>query len=138
MFSRHHHEPPRSNYSAADQPACRKTRNSGYSMAAGDFVDTGRRRGNRRIPDDPGFILNEVQSRALSGIEYAGWDICFLRDRPFLDPQIVIHNREDDRFGILDIDGRIWIPDDLQVRAQNPRGPAHKRPQAQNLAYITV
>ena len=113
--------------------------NTGDGTVAGDFpASERRRRGAFRIPDDPGFVLSEAQSGALPGIRYAGWDICFLRERPFQNPEIVIHNREDGRFGILDIDGRIRTPGELKVRKQGTPDPAPERRQVHDLAYITV
>jgi hypothetical protein len=105
---------------------------------ARDPLDCERRRGHTRIPDDLTFLLSRSQSTALPGIRYAGWDICFLRERPFMDPQVVIHNREDGRFGILDIDGSIRLPDGLRVRKQPPQDPLPEIQKAQNHTYITV
>ena len=97
-----------------------------------------RRRGHTRIPDDLRLILSEAQSTALPGIQYAGWEICFLRERPFMDPEVVLHNREDGRFGILDIDGSIRAPEALKVRKQTPRDPPPELQQTQKHTYITV
>ena len=49
-----------------------------------------------------------------------------------------MQQREDDRFGILDFDGRLRIPDELKVSAQTPDDPATETRQASDLAYITV
>jgi hypothetical protein len=74
----------------------------------------------------------------LPGIQYAGWEICFLRERPFMDPEVVIHKREDGRFGILDIDGSIRAPGDLKVRKQKMPELAPEIEQTQKHTYITV
>lgn len=97
-----------------------------------------RRRRHARLPDDPGSLLSEAQSSALPGIQYAGWEICFLRERPFMDPEVVIHNREDGRFGILDIDGSIRAPGELKVRKQKTPELATEIEQTQKHTYITV
>ena len=135
MSSRQRHAPRHDSNPASCLPAYR---NGTDRSSAGNFVKGERRRGNTRIPGDPAILLNEAQTTALSGIEYAGWDICFLRQRLFLDPEIVMHNHDDDRFGILDFDGSIRIPDDLEVRTQNPHEPAPGKRQSRDLAYITV
>ena len=113
-------------------------RKNGHMTIARDSLDCERRRGHVRIPDDLTFILSESQASALPGIQYAGWDICFLRERPYMDPEVVIHNREDGRLGILDIDGLIRMPDKLKVRKQTPQERLPEIRQARNLAYITV
>jgi hypothetical protein len=138
MDSRQHHVPRHDSNPASYLQADRSERNSKQRTIAGNAVNGERRRGNARLPNEPAILLNEAQSTALSGIEYAGWDISFLRERLFLDPEVVMHNHDDDRFGVLDFDGRIRIPDDLEVRTQRPDEATHGERQAHDLAYITV
>ena len=111
---------------------------NGHLTITRESPGTERRRGNTRIPDDPGSLLSEAQSTALPGIQYAGWEICFLRERPFMDPVVVIHNREDGRFGILDIDGSIRAPGELKVRKQKTPELTTEIEQTQKHTYITV
>mgnify|MGYP001816479482 FL=1 len=138
MCSQQRNAPPRDNPSSTDLLPDSKERNSEHRTTAGNSVDGERRKGDRRIPNDPVITRNDAQSTALSGIDYTGCDICFLRERPFLDPEIVMQQREDDRFGILDFDGRLRILHELKVRAQNPDDPATETRQASDLAYVTV
>ena len=111
---------------------------NGHLTITRESPGTERRRGHTRIPDDPRLLLSEAQSTALPGIQYVGWEICFLRERPFMDPVVVIHNREDGRFGILDIDGSIRAPVELKVRKHKTSHPAPGIEQTQKHAYITV
>ena len=131
------HVPYRNGYPPVDASSCGHVRN-GHLTITRESLDSERRRGHTRIPDDLGFLLNKAQLNALPGIQYAGWDICFLRERPYMDPEVVIHNREDGRFGILDIDGSIRAPDELKVRKQTPQDSMTEIRQTQNLTYITV
>jgi hypothetical protein len=132
------HVPYRNGHPPVNASSCGHVRDKGHLTIARDPLDCKRRRGHTRIPDDLTFLLSTPQSTALPGIQYAGWDICFLRERPFMDPEVVIHNREDGRFGILDIDGLIRLPDELRVRKQTPQDPLPEIHQAQNHTYITV
>mgnify|MGYP000346734097 FL=1 len=86
MDSRQHHVPRHDSNPASYLQADRSERNSKQRTIAGNAVNGERRRGNARLPNEPAILLNEAQSTALSGIEYAGWDISFLRERLFLDP----------------------------------------------------
>jgi hypothetical protein len=97
-----------------------------------------RRRRHARIPADLRLLLSKAQSTALPGIQYAGWAICFMRERPFMDPEVVLYNREDGRFGILDIDGSIRAPGELKVRKQKTPELTKEIEQTQKHTYITV
>ena len=131
------HVPCRNGHLPVDASSCRHVRD-GHLTITRESPGSERRRGHTRVPDDLIFLLSKPQSTALPGIRYAGWDICFLRERPFMDPEVVIHNREDGRFGILDIDGLIRTPEALKVRKQTPRKLAPEAQQTEKHAYITV
>jgi hypothetical protein len=131
------HVPYRDGHTPVDAANCGHVRD-GHLTITRESPGSERRRSHARIPDDLRFLLSKAQSTALPGIHYAGWDICFLRERPFMDPEVVIHNREDGRFGILDIDGSIRAPGELKVRKQTTLEPAPEIQQTQKHAYITV
>lgn len=69
MCSQQRNAPPRDNPSSTDLLPDSKERNSEHRTTAGNSLDGERRKGNRRIPNDPVITLNDAQSTALSGID---------------------------------------------------------------------
>jgi hypothetical protein len=131
------HVPHRNGYPPVDASSCGHVRD-GHLTITREPLDSERRRGHVRIPDDLRLRLSKPQLTALPGIQYAGWDICFLRERPFMDPEVVLYNREDSRFGIMDIDGSIRAPGELKVRRQAPQDSPPEMQQTLKHTYITV
>ena len=78
-----------------------------------------KRTGDVPIPDNLEELLNKEQRQALPGLEYSGWEPCFSRKKTFLEPEIVMRNRHDNRLGILEYDGSIRIQGDIDVRDED-------------------
>ena len=85
-------------------------------------MDREKRKGNIPLPKNLKEVLNEAQWQALSGIEYAGWELRFLRRPLFQEPMLFIQNPNDGRIGILDKDGSIKIQSNIKVREQGEVG----------------
>jgi hypothetical protein len=96
-------------------------------------MDREKRKGAITIPDNLQEMLNEVQRRALPGIECLGWEPRFLRRPLFMAPVLVMHNFNDGRIGILDEDGRIIIQTNIKVREQENQ--TQTSPPLNNLHY---
>ena len=65
-------------------------------------MDREKRKDNAPIPDNLAEVLNQSQRNTLPGLNYSGWESCFLRMRMFLDPEIVLCNRNDNRPVVLE------------------------------------
>ena len=85
-------------------------------------MDREKRKGNIPLPKNLKEVLNEAQWQVLSGIEYAGWELRFLRRPLFQEPMLFIQNPNDGRIGILDKDGSIKIQSNIKVREQGKVG----------------
>ena len=75
-----------------------------------------KRKGNIPIPGNLKEFMNEAQWKALSGIEYTGWRLRFVRRPLFQEPMLFIQNPNDGRIGILDKDGNVKIQPKIKVR----------------------
>jgi len=84
-------------------------------------VDRERRKGIVPIPDNLNEMLNTPQRQALSGIEYTGWALRFLRRPLFQDPVLVVQNLNDGKIGVLDTDGTVKMQPAVKVREQEGR-----------------
>ena len=73
-------------------------------------MDREKRKSDTSIPANLEEMLNEAQQQALPGIKYLGWEPRFLRKPMFQAPELVMQNSSDGRTGMLDVDGRIRIP----------------------------
>jgi hypothetical protein len=82
----------------------------------GGVMENDRRCGSEPVPSQLYESLNEVQRKLLPGIKCSGWELCFSRERLFLDPEIVIRNRYDNRLGVLEYDGSIRILANTKIR----------------------
>ena len=60
--------------------------------------------------------LNLVQKLALYQAENFGWELQFIRKPLFQEPTAVICNTERDRIGLLELDGRINVKPEIEVR----------------------
>jgi hypothetical protein len=72
-----------------------------------------------QIPMQMDEVLNEAQRKALPGVLYSGWEPCFMRKRMFLEPEIVMLNRNDNRFCIFEYDGTIRLQGGIKVREED-------------------
>lgn len=84
-------------------------------------MDRERRKGMIPIPDDLNERLNKPQRQALSGIEYTGWALRFLRRPLFQDPVLVVQNLNDGKIGVLDKGGSVKVLAGIKVREQEGR-----------------
>jgi len=80
-----------------------------------------RRCGTEPIPTNLDEMLSEAQRKSLPGIEYSGWELCFFRKKLFLDHEIVIRNRNDNRLGIFEYGGSIRVEADIKIREEANR-----------------
>jgi hypothetical protein len=81
-------------------------------------VDREKRKGDISTPENLKEMLNEAQRQAIPGIEYAGWELRFLRKPLFQTQALVLLNSIDGRIGIMDEHGRIRIQANIKVREQ--------------------
>ena len=81
-------------------------------------MDREKRKGNIPLPKNLKEVLNKAQLDALSGMEYAGWELRFLRRPLFQEPMLFIQNPNDGRIWVLDKDGSIKIQSNIKVREQ--------------------
>jgi hypothetical protein len=77
-----------------------------------------KRKGNIPIPGNLKEFMNEAQWKALSGIEYTGWRLRFVRRPLFQEPVLFIQNTNNGQIGILDKDGNVKIQRTVKVREQ--------------------
>jgi len=84
-------------------------------------MDRERRKGIIPIPDNLNELLNKPQRQALSGIEYTGWELRFLRRPLFQDPVLVVQNLNDGEIGALDKGGSVKVLPCIKVREQESR-----------------
>jgi hypothetical protein len=84
-------------------------------------VDRERRKGMIPVPDNLNEMLNKPQRQALSGIEYTGWELRFLRRPLFQDPVLVVQNLNDGKIGVLDKGGSVKVLAGIKVRKQGSR-----------------
>ena len=79
-------------------------------------MDNERRSGMKPTTSQLFEMLNAEQRKMLPAIKSLGWELCFSRNRLFLDPIIVICNRRENMIGILEHDGSINIEADVKMR----------------------
>jgi len=78
-----------------------------------------RRIGEKPVPDDYDEKLNYPQRIGLRQIERFGWNLKFVRRPLFMEPVPVVFNAEDSKMGLLEIDGKINMETDIDVRETN-------------------
>ena len=76
-----------------------------------------KRKGDKPIPDNLKYYLNDAQRVALHKIEGFGWSLAYVRRPLFVDPVIVISNADGSKIGILEEDGRL----NLGIRYRNKK-----------------
>ncbi len=75
-----------------------------------------KRTGEKPVPDDFEEALSYPQRLALRQIERFGWNLKFVRRPLFLERVAVVFNPEDNKIGLLGIDGKIDMQTDIEVR----------------------
>ena len=60
--------------------------------------------------------LNLLQKLALTQVENFGWELQFIRQPLFQEPTAVICSGERDKIGVLELDGRVNLKPNINVR----------------------
>lgn len=75
------------------------------------------RRGHQKaIPIDLGRYLNQLQLVALHSLENFGWHLWFVRRPLFMQPVVVVTNKEASELAVLEEDGSVNMKPNLQLR----------------------
>jgi hypothetical protein len=75
------------------------------------------RRGHQKaIPLDLGRHLNQLQLVALHSLENFGWHLWFVRRPLFMQPVVVVTNKDSSELAILEDDGSVNMKPSLQLR----------------------
>lgn len=75
------------------------------------------RRGHQKaIPLDLGRHLNQLQMVALHSLENFGWHLWFVRRPLFMQPVVVVANKEASEYAVLEEDGSVNMKPGLQLR----------------------
>jgi hypothetical protein len=76
------------------------------------------RRNNTKLAvDDVKEFLSNKQVTALLECQYFGWKLKFIRRPLFQDPIPVLYNSGLDKIGVLEMDGRVNVDIDLDIRS---------------------
>jgi hypothetical protein len=79
-------------------------------------MDNDRHIRDEPVPVDLKEMLNETQLLALKRIEEFGWELHFIRVPLFEDIVPVVVNHQGEKFGVLEVDGRINTIHELLVK----------------------
>jgi hypothetical protein len=60
--------------------------------------------------------LNAVQLETLQGLENFGWELKFIRRKPFQPKIAVVFDGDRKKFAVLELDGRLNENPDLEIR----------------------
>ncbi len=60
--------------------------------------------------------LNEAQLMTLQGLEHFGWELKFVRRKPFQDPVAVVFDGDRKQFAVLELDGSLNEHPDFDIR----------------------
>jgi hypothetical protein len=60
--------------------------------------------------------LNEAQRGTLSGLEQFGWELKFVRRKPFQPPIAVVFDGDRKKFAVLELDGRLNENPSFEIR----------------------
>lgn len=75
------------------------------------------RRGNQKaIPIDLARYLNQLQLVALHSLENFGWHLWFVRRPLFMQPIVVVTNKDASELAVLEEDGSVNMRPSLQLR----------------------
>ena len=81
-----------------------------------EFVETEKRRDADPIPENLEDWLSQDQLDALKQLENFGWQLQYIRRPAFQDPIVIIYCRDNNKFGILEKDGKIDTDPDIVIR----------------------
>ncbi len=85
-------------------------------VSLSNCMDKEKHTGLKPIPDDLKEVLNKAQWQTLKGVEYSDWVLKFVRRPLFKEPVIVVHNKKDNRIGVLEKDGSINMRPNIKIR----------------------
>lgn len=60
--------------------------------------------------------LNEAQLMTLQGLEHFGWELKFVRHKPFQEPVAVVFDGDRKQFAVLQADGTLNENPDFDIR----------------------
>ena len=60
--------------------------------------------------------LNEAQLETLQALEHFGWELKFIRRKPFQPPMAVVFDGDREKFGVLELDGTLNENPGLKIR----------------------
>jgi len=80
-------------------------------------VDKERRSGQRELSSVLKRQLNDAQLMTLRGLEGFGWELKFIRRKPFQEPIAVIFDGDRKKFAVLEPDGALNESPDFEVRS---------------------
>lgn len=79
-------------------------------------VDKERRSGQKELSSVLKRQLNDAQLLTLRGLEGFGWELKFIRRKPFQEPIAVIFDGDRKRFAVLEADGTLNESPAFEIR----------------------
>jgi hypothetical protein len=79
--------------------------------------DKERRSGNRELSSVLKRQLNDAQLMTLRGLESFGWELKFIRRKPFQEPIAVIFDGDRRKFAVLESDGSLNESPAFEIRS---------------------
>ena len=76
-----------------------------------------RRKTERELSNVLKRDLNEAQLATLQGLEHFGWELKFLRRKPFQPPVAVVLDGDRKKFAVLEADGTLNENPGFEIRA---------------------
>ena len=77
-----------------------------------------KRVGDKPIPDDVKYYLNDAQQAALLNMEVSGWSLKYIRRPLFMEPVVFVANVDGGSIGVLEDDGRLNMEAGIETREQ--------------------
>ena len=79
-------------------------------------TDTERRKAEKALSNTLKRDLNEAQLVTLQGLEHFGWELKFVRRKPFQEPVAVVFDGDRKQFAVLQADGTLNEKPDFDIR----------------------
>ena len=79
-------------------------------------TDVERRKAAKQLSNSLKRDLNEAQLETLQGLEHFGWELKFVRRKPFQDPVAVVFDGDRKQFAVLELDGSLNEHPDFDIR----------------------
>ena len=79
-------------------------------------TETERRKAEKALSNTLKRDLNEAQLGTLQGLEHFGWELKFVRRKPFQDPIAVVFDGDRKQFAVLETDGTLNEHPDFEIR----------------------